>query len=192
MPGVDAFARLGLFVRRGFLDRSVCEALSAAMAVRPSIKGTVAREHDECALDESVRRVRCVDIGVDAWRGVRERLAALQRDVAVFFGRALDGCHGPDFLAYDVGGVYTPHVDNGAVYRTRLVSVVLFLNCGAYTGGELTFHGLIDEDPWRHCPLPLEAEPGLLVAFPSGMRHEVRPVRSGSRYTVAAWFTGAS
>jgi predicted 2-oxoglutarate/Fe(II)-dependent dioxygenase YbiX len=121
---------------------------------------------------------------------VRGRLGALQPELASFFGETLQGCDGPNFLAYGAGCFYTPHIDSGTHYVRRRVSAVLFLNAEDYTGGELTFHGLIPDEPWRLCPLPLEPEPGLLVAFPSALRHEVRPVRSGWRYTAVAWFTG--
>jgi predicted 2-oxoglutarate/Fe(II)-dependent dioxygenase YbiX len=36
--------------------------------------------------------------------------------------------------------------------------------------------------------LPLEAEEGLLIAFPAGVLHEVTPVLRGSRYTLATWY----
>lgn len=189
MPAPALFDRLGLFVRPAFLDERQCAALSETMTCARSGKATVSRDDDDCALDESVRRVRCVDVGAPAWTAVRDRVSEVRADVAAFFRRALDGCDGPDFLAYDVGGFYTPHRDNGIRYGSRRVSVVLFVNAGQYTGGELTFYGLIAEEPWSRCPLPLEPTPGLLVAFPSELRHEVRPVRSGCRHTIAAWFT---
>jgi predicted 2-oxoglutarate/Fe(II)-dependent dioxygenase YbiX len=73
---------------------------------------------------------------------------------------------------------------------------VIFLNGTAdddapagYTGGELTFHGLLNGAEWEKCPFPLTAEPGLLVAFRSDTVHEVRPVTSGRRYTIVSWFT---
>ena len=35
--------------------------------------------------------------------------------------------------------------------------------------------------------IDLRAEPGTLVAFPSSMVHQVRPVTSGERYTLVSW-----
>ena len=189
MPSAAVFDRLGLFIRPAFLDAEQCAMLSGTMAGARSVKGTVSREDNDTDLDESVRRVRCVDVGARAWTTVRDRLQTIRADVAASFDCSLDGCDGPDFLAYDVGGFYTPHQDNGVRYRARRVSLVLFLNTSEYAGGELTFHGLMPDEPWSRCPLPLDPTPGLLVAFPSGLRHEVRPVRSGCRHTIAAWFT---
>jgi predicted 2-oxoglutarate/Fe(II)-dependent dioxygenase YbiX len=190
MASPAAFDRLGVFARPGFLPAAECAALSRTMDVARWVPGTVSKvEHDE-TLDEAVRKVRCVDVGLTAATSLRDRLCAIQGELAAFFGETLVACDGPNFLAYDVGSFYTPHRDNGARYQERRVSAVLFLNSGEYTGGELTFHGLLSDGPWAHCPLPLDATAGLLVAFSSGVRHEVRPVRSGRRYTAAAWFTG--
>ena len=190
MASAAVFDRLGVFARPGFLPAAECDMLSRAMDAARWIKATVSKPENDETLDETVRRVRCVDVGRAAAIGLRDRLCAIQDELAAFFGETLVACDGPNFLAYDVGCFYTPHRDNGTRYQERRVSAVLFLNSGEYTGGELTFHGLLSDGPWAHCPLPLDATPGLLVAFSSGVRHEVRPVRSGRRYTAAAWFSG--
>jgi predicted 2-oxoglutarate/Fe(II)-dependent dioxygenase YbiX len=196
MPSARFFEHLGLFVRGGFLDRATCADLRAILAPAPWTQGTVARESEVSSLDETVRKVRCVDVDRENWTRVRDHLWALRPELEHHFGRRLTHCHGPDFLIYDPGAFYRPHLDSGTHYQTRRVSVVIFLNgerdsqgFGGFTGGGLTFHGLLDGSRWEKCPIPLSAEPGLLVAFPSETLHEVRPVMSGQRYTIVGWFT---
>jgi len=197
MPSTQFFEQLGLFVRPAFLDAEQCARMRADCERAAWTKGTVAREHAIECLDESVRKVHCADIAEDLWRETRHRLSTLTPELERHFGETLTGCHGPDFLVYEPGAFYTPHLDSGTHYRQRRVSLVIFLNHGGddecsdgYTGGELTFHGLLGGEVWAKCPFPLRGEPGLLVAFRSNTIHEVRPIRSGRRFTIVGWYTG--
>ena len=81
------------------------------------------------------------------------------------------------------------------LHSRRRVSVVIFLNRqsqepaeDAYGEGHLTFYGLLEGREWEKCAFPLDAEPGLLIAFPSDKWHEVKPVSHGRRFTVVTWF----
>ena len=112
------------------------------------------------------------------------------------FGVALTASEGVGFLVYEPGGFYRPHRDRAGPDATaggnetvrRRVSVVIFLNGVSeapgpfeYAGGRLTFYGLIDDPAWRDVGFPLDADPGLLVAFDSATLHEVTPVAAGRR-----------
>jgi SM-20-related protein len=196
MPSIRFFQQLGLFVQPAFLDGGTCTRMRSAIDRSSWRKGTVARDKALEHLDEEVRKVHCVDIAEDVWRGIRGELLALKPRLEDHFGAALNGCHGPDFLVYEEGAFYTPHLDGGTHYDERRVSLVIFLNgagaeeaASGYTGGELTFHGLLNGPEWEKCPVPLTGEPGLLVAFRSDTVHEVRPVTAGRRYTIVSWFT---
>ena len=58
-----------------------------------------------------------------------------------------------------------------------------------YSGGSLTFYGLMDDNAsGESVGLPLAGETGLLIAFPSHLVHSVSPVTAGERYTVVSWF----
>jgi SM-20-related protein len=78
--------------------------------------------------------------------------------------------------------------------RERRISVVLFVNGGSdepapgsLGGGALTFYGLMG-DGGQSVGLPVDAESGLAVAFPSATLHGVSPVTHGQRFTVVTWF----
>jgi predicted 2-oxoglutarate/Fe(II)-dependent dioxygenase YbiX len=197
MPSVQLFEHVGLFVRSHFLTPSACADLQAALAPTAWTSGKVARESEPECLDESVRKVRRLDVDRALWTSIRERLLALKPELERHFHCELTGCDGPDFLAYDRGAFYAPHADCGVHYRTRRVSIVIFLNDASetpgdtgYAGGDLTFYGLLKGRAWENCPLPLSGQAGLLVAFSSDIVHEVRPVTAGERYSIVGWFTG--
>jgi predicted 2-oxoglutarate/Fe(II)-dependent dioxygenase YbiX len=90
-----------------------------------------------------------------------------------------------------VGGRHSKHADNCRQSADgcwvpnhtpqRDVSAIFYLN-DAFEGGELFFEGL---------GLTIRPKRGLMVAFPSDAEHvhEVKPVRTGVRYTLAIWFT---
>ena len=87
----------------------------------------------------------------------------------------------PPLLArYEPGMKYGPHAD--AAYVTTVdgplrsdVSCTVFLSDPrAYEGGELVIHLGVRA-------LPLKAEPGSAILYPSTTLHEVAPVRSGQR-----------
>ena len=107
----------------------------------------------------------------------------------------------PQFLAYKPGDFYLPHTDNfnksgvATTLAKRKVTAVIFLNSEAvapgrdtYSGGSLTFYGLIDEPRWRDCGFSLVGEAGLLIAFRADILHEVPPVTHGERHTIVTWF----
>jgi predicted 2-oxoglutarate/Fe(II)-dependent dioxygenase YbiX len=107
-------------------------------------------------------------------------------------------------LIYGRGGHFAAHSDGGVdenpppEIARRRVSVVVALNDGAsaspdFTGGDLRFY--------PHCApgaapgpadevIAVRSRPGLLIAFPSPMVHQVMPVAEGCRYSLALWALG--
>jgi SM-20-related protein len=133
---------------------------------------------------------------------LRQRLRGLIPELQTHFGTPLADCESPQYLIYHPGDFFRAHRDGGdaapdEVTRRRRVSVVIFVNReseepaeDAYGQGHLTFHQLLDGPHWERCAFHLDAEPGLLIAFPSNTLHEVTPVSHGRRFTVVTWFYG--
>ncbi len=104
-------------------------------------------------------------------------------------------------LIYGRGGHFAAHSDGGVdedpppEIARRRVSLVVALNDGAsahpdFTGGELRFYPQCAPGaaPGPHeAVFAVRSEPGLLVAFPSPMVHQVMPVLEGCRYSLALW-----
>jgi SM-20-related protein len=199
MNEYDIFARLGLYLKRDFLDASLCEEVRAQMESHPSEAGYVKSLDKGEIIDASLRRTWVAQVPVRYARTIRDRLEDLKPDLEAHFNLQLKLQEKPQFLLYEPGGHYAPHrdvpseqVESRARIKGRLVSIVVFLNDRTgpqpYSGGELTFYGLVSDPQWKDYGLPLEAQVGLLVAFRSDTLHEVRPVTCGKRYTLATWF----
>ena len=92
---------------------------------------------------------------------------------------------------YDVGDYYNWHNDQGNVRNPlpRKISMSLFLNDpNEYEGGELDIDFKSPVDDPRYDTLKLDN--GYAVFFQSHLWHRVRPVTSGVRKSLVAWFCG--
>ena len=128
-------------------------------------------------------------------------LLSRKRELESHFGVALSDCQQPAFLSYEAGNFFHRHQDNTYAadlpefIHRRKVSVVVFLNdhchedrAETFSGGELTFYGLLNDSRLADKGIPLKCREGLLIAFRSDVKHEVRPVTRGERYTIVTWF----
>lgn len=202
MPSAGFFRKFGFFVAPDFLEPPCLAELCRAMACAPAEKPLIAASSGEDRYDQDVRRVdlRVVPKDNRNRTALRQQLRGLTPELETHFATPLADCESPQYLIYHPGDFFTAHRDGGdaapdAVTRRRRVSVVIFLNReseepaeGAYGQGHLTFHHLLNGPHWEKCAFPLNAEPGLLIAFPSGTVHEVTPVLHGLRFTVVTWF----
>ena len=202
MPSHPFFRSAGLFVKTDFLDPRECAHIRAQMREAASRKALIFKKNgDEGALDESWRKVLCVSVEKPLANLVKTRLLEVKPSLEEHFRVPLTDCQGPNFLRYDENAFYKLHRDADSEAPPdivhRKVSAVIFLNANSkepssdgYAGGALTFYGLLPGPQWEKCAFSFEAPAGLLIAFPSNIAHEVQPVTSGQRFTIACWFTG--
>jgi PKHD-type hydroxylase len=114
---------------------------------------------------------------------VFERLAkALEINDAVYGFEVTEFREGFQFTRYEVGEYYGPHFDIGPGRLTeRKLSLTVQLSAPEqYTGGELVIY------PEFVAP----KEQGTMTVFPSFMCHDVRPVKTGDRYSMVSWVAG--
>lgn len=141
---------------------------------------------------DDFRRTSRLRIAPDRVERVQRRLTEWTPRLESHFGVTLGPCQEPQFLAYSAGDFFRPHRDCGTgptdpePSRNRKVSVVILLNPGDYEGGVLTLH----EIGTHGSKLEIRGRPGGLIAFHSLVLHEVTPVVSGERYSIAAWYEG--
>ena len=196
----EFFTRFGLYAEREFLTPEECASLRDEMRAAPAAPATVA-EGQQDAVDEEHRRTKQADVSPTTAARVREKLLEEVHGLAKHFERGLVGVQAPQFLVYREGDFFRPHHDDSEkpdapeFVRQRSVSAVVFLNGATpgepagYSGGALTFYGLMDDGvSGESVGLPLAGETGLLVAFPSQIVHSVSPVTAGERYTLVTWF----
>jgi len=197
------FARFGLYVAPGFLDEEACRRVRAAMQEAQQVEATI-EDEGTLEVDRSHRKTRVAKVDPETLQLVRERLNGLRETLAGHFEFPLAECEKPQFLVYEEGDFFRPHMDSSDKDADeasgRRVSAVIFLNESsdeaapdAYGGGSLSFYGLLQDDPkGQGVGLPLVGSPGSLVAFPSHLIHGVTPVTHGRRYTIASWFPAGS
>jgi predicted 2-oxoglutarate/Fe(II)-dependent dioxygenase YbiX len=197
----EFFTRFGLYAEREFLSPDVCASLRDEMRTATGAPATVAEGQEGHAVDETYRRTKKTDVSPATSARIGAQLLGAVPGLAKHFGRELVGMQKPQFLLYRVGDFFRPHEDDSGepdapdFVRQRSVSAVVFLNGATtrepagYSGGSLTFYGLMDEASGdQSVGLPLAGETGLLIAFPSHLLHSVSPVTAGERYTLVSWF----
>lgn len=200
MPPVSFFNGFGLLGVPGFLGAEACERLRSEISDATTVSVTVGEDGGRFAVDESYRKTRRANVSSAASSLVTQRLEELRPQVAETFGIEVSGFQEPQFLIYRVGDFFRLHRDrdpaeDAAIFSSeRRVSAVVFLNAesadgepGTHSGGALTLYGLMDDGRGGTIGLPVSAETGALIAFPSDTAHEVKPVTRGERYSVVSW-----
>jgi predicted 2-oxoglutarate/Fe(II)-dependent dioxygenase YbiX len=169
----------------GFLDTGTCARVRRAMDAGTADAAEVLA--DSIEQGDEARRAASIDIDAGTIADVERRLDDARPAVARFFGVTLGDREGAGFLRYADGGFYRPHRDRAVVpswpdAARRQVAVVTFLNGGSdFEGGLLRLHG-------EEGTVDIRPEPGLLVAFPADLLHEVTTVRGGTRDAIVDWF----
>ena len=186
---------LGVFAQPGFFDRAICASVRAAMDRGPAEAAEI--YGSGYVVDERVRRTFDVAVDPRTVRAVERAFADVRPDVSRFFGEMLSAAEGPGFLRYPTGGFYRAHrdyLDEPGQEFSRRVSLVLFLTDadrgvgdGRCEGGSLRLYGVVDP---AHETVTLDISPaaGTLVAFRSGVLHEVLSVTDGVRDAIVDWF----
>lgn len=180
----------GILIRHAVLTGQECAHAVAAMRTSPSDPAAI-YAHAADTVDDRIRRSRSVEPPAALHASVDELFVGLRPELERHFDIPLRGHEIPHYLLYNAGDFFAAHRDrpssDASDLATRRVSVVIFLN-DDFRGGELRFFGLLDGPPWDAIGFPCPAEAGLLVAFRSDVLHEVAPVTSGVRGTIATWF----
>ena len=163
-------------------DEQVARIVALALA-RPAEDATLFSSADDLQ-DLRTCTVRWLD---DPW--IRALLwPYVQRASARGFQVAVDGRCEMQMVEYraQTGDQYGWHHDvqwHGQGDVDRKISVTVQLtDPQSYTGGDLEFDALTTNADFR--------SKGTVVLFPSYLRHRVRPVTTGTRRALVAWFSG--
>lgn len=134
-------------------------------------------------VDLSFRRAQVSPVPASCEAVVAGRLLAVARSLARPFG-TVGSIEGPNLLRYRPGDFVLSHADEDprARVRPRKVTLIAFLNSGAFGGGQLRLRPV-----GRERSIDIEARVGRFVAFPARVHHEVAPLVGGTRYALVAW-----
>ncbi len=194
---------LGVLFAPGFLDAATCAVIREEIRSSRVWKQGTILQGLEPVVDEATRKARHVKVEEPTRALVRRRLEELGPALAERFARPLRDRQDPQFIAYRPGDFFVFHRDvNGTIgepdhVRARRLSLVLFLNdCSdapgpdRFGGGALRFYApdLLGERAARDEAVSVRPVAGLLLAFDPRVRHQVRPVTHGERFSVVTWF----
>jgi SM-20-related protein len=201
MARAHTLSRLGLFVTPGFLDAEFCTALRNEVRASLTTAATIVNDQNAQVVNETKRKTDLALISPETKARVMSRLMHIKPALEEHFDLPLTSCQPVEFLIYRAGYHFAPHRDNDNEeaappwLRRRRVSVSIFLNgegndsdSDTYSGGSLTFYGLLKGISSRGLGSSATGEEGLLIAFRSDTVHAVRSVTRGVRYSAVTWF----
>lgn len=200
MPGSGAESRTlsrGFTVLPNMLTLPRCAEIVERLREGQQVAGRVLRAGKD-ELDERLRR--CSEHSVDALHSelLTEVMLAAARECLVDDESHHFRLDGPKVCSYLPGGYFRAHTDRSVDsrdlkrVRRRSLSMVCLLNdhrprsgLPGYDGGTLVLHVPRPDGSVEALNMPAAA--GAVVAFRSELMHEVRPVRSGVRWSAVGW-----
>lgn len=193
-----------VFSLPGFLEQALCENLVQHLTQLAPVPSKA--YHLEAGHHQDLKLRQSRELKPDAfWQRQIFTLLSSQRAVLeAFFHKKLSYLEPLQFLKYQSADYFRAHQDRNAKLaaaggiHSRQISILIYLNqyllpgehmedgaVSSYQGGELVFY-FPQGNSQRG--VPLRVTPGLLLAFPSDLWHEVRPITAGERFSVVSWF----
>jgi predicted 2-oxoglutarate/Fe(II)-dependent dioxygenase YbiX len=184
----------------GFLTPDECREIRREIDASVQQQAEIWLGHDFGVVPES-RRGTIATLSENTETFVQDRLWEVVPTFEEIYGCEVSHVSGVTALIYRRGDHFAAHSDGGVdadaapeVTRRR-VSLVVALNDAAgeqpdFTGGELRFYPGCRPGAAPTASdeiIVVRSQPGLLVAFPSPMVHQVMPVAGGCRYSLALW-----
>src|SRR5262245_16866019 len=115
MPNAAILARLGLFVRRGFLGAASCRQIRDEMAAATQVPAMIRPAGAAGGiLDRATRRTGVASLSGATTAIVEDELRAIQPALGEHFALRLEGWQRPQFYIYDEGDFFAAHRDSDA------------------------------------------------------------------------------
>lgn len=161
------------------LDTAICDEIVARAEESPNFcPGSIMS-------GEIANTIRDVNLtGINQWPDLDAKLFQVYGDAirdycAKHTDLQIQKDEGYTLLQYHRAQSYAQHVDSGTKIP-RAITAIMGLNDG-YTGGDF----YIWNGAWRQ-----RIEKGALLMFPASFQypHGVKPIESGTRYSVITWF----
>ncbi|HKP45010.1 MAG TPA: 2OG-Fe(II) oxygenase [Pyrinomonadaceae bacterium] len=198
MTALDPIAVFDLMLIPGFLDQATCSRLLNEIRSSAAAPATVYGRETAGGVDDRVRKALRHAPSIQTEELIRQQLSQLKPQVENHFKLSLNEIDPAQFLHYLPGDFFVAHQDgNTGLIRSdseaRRISVIILLNDqsdegeqeNTYAGGSLVFHD------WKHgqgsAALP-QPNAGTFVAFRAETTHEVTPITTGERFSIACWY----
>jgi PKHD-type hydroxylase len=164
-----------------FLSKKECEDL-LQFSLTKELKPALVSDTKRLNLKSRKSNVFFYDYSLD-FPNLNEKLINIFKKEVNVKGYEIDFTNNMfQFTEYTTDGYYNWHEDSAeGVYQERYCSMVIQLN-DEYTGGELQIKDKDDNE------ITLEKGVGNLFIFYSHLTHRVKPIISGTRYSLVNWF----
>lgn len=176
-----------------FLSAEFCGQLIAEACSQTFEPATVS-QYGHIRVVRTLRNSDWTTVTLPSLSRIERLLRSKLVEFSSLFGIGLTQFQEPHIIRYEKACFHGPHIDspaNLADPTQSKVTCVVFLNshreffCDGFSGGELLVHGCSQTQDGIRTVRP---KIGRMVAFWSSSCHEVRPVLSGNRYSLATWF----
>jgi predicted 2-oxoglutarate/Fe(II)-dependent dioxygenase YbiX len=132
-------------------------------------------------IDRSVRKTRVKSLNAQGKIFEKVQKAFVEKNSEIWKIDTQFEFENMQYSEYKKGDFFSWHLDgmDDGFKQRRLFTMVLFLSQQkTYVGGEFEIKD------WTQKAYPIEQTPGSLLVFPSGVLHQVKPVKSGVRRTL--------
>ena len=119
MPTAEFFTRLGLFVRKDFLEQELCTRCCREIDEAAQAKAIIAGPNETGVVDETLRKVKWAAVPATTVSLVETRLLALIPTLQRHFNVTLTGFQPLDFLTYQEGDFNRCHLPPAALDRSE-------------------------------------------------------------------------
>jgi len=212
MPNAEFFNTFGFYSVRNFLDRDFCRSIREEISIsKTALGGILPYGSDEYVFDETFKSRMESEVSEQTIEKISRKLLEKAPEIENHYQVEITKVQRIRFVTYRTGDFYKAHVDYFTPENTpekykdipvstrvtkRKTAAIVFLNDESaepsedtYGGGNLTFHGLMQNPLFGNFGLPVIGECGLLITFPPSVLHEVTPVTHGKRYSLATWYS---
>jgi PKHD-type hydroxylase len=159
---------------------SVCDAIITE-GLKLTANAAVVGTGSDSRVDPAIRESKTAFFPSNSWvAGITAQYMNMANISAWKFD--ITEAQSPQFTIYDQNEFYEFHTDDDFLKDgMRKLSVVISItDPTTYEGGEFEFENCVPEIRSR----------GSVMVFPSFLRHRVKPVTSGTRYSLVNWFIG--
>jgi len=182
---------------KSYVDKQTCERIINDVQVLPVQDARIGDQHGAGNISSNVRRTKIRFIQVADQRfsyifDILWKTAISANDD--FFQFNISRLTYLQFAEYNANELaeYKAHHDvfwmNGdPVYHRKLSAVIQLSPEDSYTGGEFE---IVDSGVKHRPPADDVRKQGTILYMPSFLLHQVKPVTSGIRYSLVAWFDG--
>jgi PKHD-type hydroxylase len=142
---------------------------------------------DNQYIDTDIRDSLVANIPITKYLWLESTLTDILRHANTNYNFTLKGFRDLQVIQYNQNQFFKPHLDTyidpDIDMQRKLTFIIQLSDPNDYTGGDLLIHTTGQPDT-------MSKQKGSMIIFPSYTLHEVKPILSGTRYSLIGWCFG--